>query len=63
MNQDSVCSYWDTSAEEWRMTGVSTVAIVKGSNGSGLVQVGCASVHLTSFAIGSSALGAYVCVT
>lgn len=59
VNEDTVCSYWDTVAQEWQMTGVTIVSVVRSSNGSGLVQVGCASVHLTAFTIGSSALGAY----
>lgn len=52
-----MCSYWDPSAEKWQIAGLSMIGVVNSSDSIDSLRVGCASVHLTSFAISSSSIG------
>lgn len=47
------CLYWNTTSGSWRMDGVALVALEVTASG---ISVGCATAHLTSFAVGTGFL-------
>lgn len=57
MDASTACLYWNVTTGSWKADGVLLVAIKATDSG---VMVGCATVHLTSFAVGTGFLCAYV---
>lgn len=51
------CAYWNDSTGSWAMDGIVLIGFAMDTNASDTVQVGCASMHLTTFTLGSKSTG------
>jgi REJ domain len=56
---NTACKYWEDSRNEWTMNGLVLVGVVGGNHTSedGRVEIGCATTHMSTFAVTSNRLG------